>query len=44
MTVMRPDKAGLTFRLQKLPAVIQALTDLEAEARRSGLLDRRLAA
>ena len=37
---MRPGKAGLAFRLEKLPAVIQALNDLEAEARRSGLLGR----
>lgn len=36
---MRPGKAGLAFRLEKLPAVIQALNDLEAEARRLGLVE-----
>jgi len=36
---MRPGKAGLAFRLEKLPAVIKALTDLEAEARRLGLVE-----
>jgi hypothetical protein len=36
---MRPGKAGLAIRLEKLPAVIQALTDLEAEAHHLGLLD-----
>jgi hypothetical protein len=35
---MRPGKAGLAIRLEKLPAVIQALTELEAEARRLGLI------
>lgn len=36
---MRPGKAGLAFRLEKLPAVIQALNDLEVEARRLGLIE-----
>jgi hypothetical protein len=36
---MRPSKAGIAFRLEKLPAVIQALNDLEAEARRLGLIE-----
>lgn len=35
---MRPGNKGLAFKLDKLPAVIQALTDLEAEARRRGLI------
>jgi hypothetical protein len=36
---MRPGKSGLAVRLEKLPAIIQALTDLEAEARRLGLVE-----
>ena len=36
---MRPGKAGLAFRIEQLPAVIRALTDLEAEARRLGLVE-----
>jgi hypothetical protein len=36
---MRPGKAGLAVRLEKLPAVIQAPTDLEVEARRLGLVE-----
>ena len=35
---MRPGKSGLAFRLDKLPAVIEALGQLEAEARRRGLI------
>ena len=35
---MRPGKAGLAIRLEKLPAVIEALQQLEAEARRLGLI------
>lgn len=35
---MRPGNKGLAFKLEKLPAVIQALNDLEAEARRLGLI------
>ncbi len=36
---MRPGKAGIAFRVGKLPAIIQALTDLETEARRLGLVE-----
>ena len=36
---MRPGKAGLAVRLEKLPAVIEALQQAEAEARRLGLVE-----
>jgi hypothetical protein len=38
-TCMKPGNAGIAVRLEKLPAVIQALTDLEVEARRLGLVE-----
>ena len=36
---MRPGKAGIAFRLAKLPEVIKALQSAEAEARRLGLVE-----
>lgn len=36
---MRPGNKGLAFKLDKLPAVIEALQQLEAEAHRLGLVE-----
>lgn len=35
---MKPSKAGLVFRVEKLPQVLAALQEAQAEARRRGLL------
>lgn len=35
----RPGNKGLAFKLDKLPAVIEALQQLEAEAHRLGLVE-----